>query len=84
MRNLTVVCTPDTETLMRRFRSSFMEKTATWSVLVEVVDNRNKAYDLVEGDDDAYVITPRFEDVLFNEADFPSVPSEIVDRKSVV
>lgn len=78
MRNLTVVCTPDTETLMRRFRSSFMEKTATWSVLVEVVDNRNKAYDLVEGNDDAYVITPRFEDVLFNEADFPSVPSEIV------
>lgn len=77
MRNLTVVATPDTEALMRVFRSAFMEKTATWSVLVEVVENRDRAYDLVEGSDDAYVMTPRYEDVLFDEVDFPSVPSEI-------
>lgn len=84
MRNLTIVSTSDTESLMRCFRSAFMDKTATWSVLIEVVDNRDKAYDLVEGNDDAYVITPRYEDVLFDEADFPSVPSEITQGCDVI
>lgn len=43
MRNLTFIATPGTRSLAREFRSSFMEKTAVWNVMVETCGSAAEA-----------------------------------------
>lgn len=43
MRNLTFLATPGAHAIAQRFRSSFMEKTASWSVVVEECHSRSEA-----------------------------------------
>ena len=66
MRNLTFLATPGAKPLAQRFRRSFMEKTASWSVVVEECSSRSEAAALLSAKKShAFVVSPPFRSAVF-------------------
>lgn len=66
MRNLTFLATPGAKPLAQRFRRSFMEKTASWSVVVEECSSRSEAAALLSAKKShAFAVSPPFRSAVF-------------------
>lgn len=68
MRNLTFIATPDVSNQASRFRRSFMEKTAVWSVSIRECETQDDARLILEGNEHAFVVAPAFRPLLFETA----------------
>lgn len=65
MRNFTFLTDGVNDEVLRAFRAAFMEKTATWNVMVKVCQTPEEAREAIDGTSHAYACVPSFRSVLY-------------------
>lgn len=67
MRNLTFLTDGVNDDMLRAFRTAFMEKTATWSVMLKECSTLEEAREALDGTSHAYACVPSFRSALYEE-----------------
>ena len=85
MRNLTFIATPGTRSLAREFRSSFMEKTAVWNVMVETCGSVSEASVLFQATRcHAFAVSYPFRPLVFNEGKLHGASARLTNGADVL